>query len=95
MLWLFSLLYQAQIYDLSNKKQLQIEYEVQGICDISITFMKGYDIYKINTQIKDKGLAILDLSKSKLIPTRRKPIPIPLTIEGECNGRILNVKIID
>lgn len=70
MLWIFSLLYQFQIYDL-----------------------KCYEIYKLNTQFKNKGLALLELEKAKLIPTRRKPTPIPLTIESECEGKVLNIRL--
>ncbi len=93
MLWIFSLLYQFQIYDLSGKSYIEIEYDFKGVCNAYITFMKGYEIYKLNTQFKDKGLALLELEKAKLIPTRRKPTPIPLTIESECEGKVLNIRL--
>ncbi len=91
MLYILSFLYQVQNYDLSNKSKIEVEYEVDGKCNAVITFMKGYDIYKINTEFDGKGLKLLDVNSAKLVPTRRKPIPIPLTIEGDCIGKILKV----
>ncbi len=91
MFYILSFLYQVQNYDLSNKTKIEVEYEVNGKCNAVITFMKGYDIYRITAEFEGKGFKLLDINSAKLIPTRRKPLPTPLTIEGDCSGKILKV----
>ncbi|MDT7879919.1 MAG: hypothetical protein ACO2O6_04910 [Candidatus Hydrothermia bacterium] len=91
MLFLLAFLYQINDYELEGKSQIELEYSVKNACEVYITFSKGYEIYKITTKIEGEGSKILNLNSAKLIPTRRKPFKIPLTIEGNCDGRILNV----
>ncbi len=91
MILIFALFYELRDYEIEGKTQIEIEYKVRNACNVYITFSKGYEIYKIETEIEGEGKKILNLNSAKLIPTRRKPFKIPLTIEGECNGKISNV----
>lgn len=91
MILIFALLYELKDYDIEGKNQIEIEYKVRNACQIYITFSKGYEIYKIETEIKGEGKKILNLNFAKLIPTRRKPYKIPLTIKGDCDGKISSV----
>lgn len=91
MIFLFALFYELKNYELEGKTQIEIDYKVKNACQIYITFSKGYEVYKIETEIKGQGKKIINLSEAKIIPTRRKPYKIPLTINGNCDGEISNV----
>jgi len=93
MILIFAFLHELKDYEIEGKTQIEIEYKVKNACSIYITFSKGYEIYKIETEIKGEGKKNLNLNSAKLIPTRRKPYKIPLTIEGDCEGKILNVNL--
>ena len=91
MIFIFALFYQLKNYEIEGKTQIEIEYQVNNACKIYITFSKGYEVYKLETEIKGQGKKIINLSEAKIIPTRRKPYKMPLTIEGNCDGKISNV----
>ncbi|MCS7245591.1 MAG: hypothetical protein N2504_05170 [candidate division WOR-3 bacterium] len=94
MLLLINFIYQVDIYDLKDREKLIVEYDFAESCELEITFRKNYDIYRIYLNIENpKGELSVELKDAKLIPTRSKPRSVPLTISGNCIGKIHSVKL--
>lgn len=89
-----SFIYQVNIYELRDKEKLIIEYDFEGSCKLEITFRKNYDIYRLHLNVENpKGRLIANLKDARLLPTRGKPRNMPLTISGNCTGKIHSVKL--
>ncbi len=86
--------YVLENVDASKARAITLTYSFEEPCDLHLYFTKGYEFYGLDIRIKDtKGTLKLDLDKAKFIPTRRKPVHVPPTLEGTCRGTIENLKV--
>ncbi len=78
----------------SEIRTITIDYAFQEPCHLHLYFTKGYEFYGIDVRMEDtKGTLKLDLNKARFIPTRRKPVHVPPTLEGTCRGTIGNIEV--
>ncbi|GEM_PF-1461847 len=78
----------------SQIKTIVLDYSFERPCRLHLYFTKGYELYGIDVNVENtKGTLELKLDEARLIPTRRKPVRVPPTLEGTCRGAIDNLKI--
>ncbi len=79
---------------ISEIRTITIDYSFEEPCKLHLYFTRGYEFYGIDVDVKDtRGTIEFNLQDAKFIPTRRKPVHIPPTLEGTCRGTIYDVNI--
>ncbi len=80
--------------DVSKVRSIVVDYSFREPCRLHLYFTKGYELYGLDVRVEDvEGTLKLNLDRARFIPTRRKPVHVPPTLEGTCRGTIRGVNI--